>query len=94
MIKISRIEILDSFKILCYFNSNERRILDLKNVLDPNNRFVNKILNPIDFGQAKVGEFGEIKWDNMGEIKELDGSLTLCEYDISPELAYYKSTPF
>ena len=93
MIKIISIEILDSFQILCYFNSNERRILDLKNVLDPNNRFVNKILNPTIFRKAKVGEFGEIKWDNMGEIKELDGSLTLCEYDISPEFAYYKSAP-
>lgn len=94
MIKIIRIEILDSFRILCYFNSNERRVLDLKNVLDPNNKIVNQILNPTIFKTAQVGELGEIKWENMGEIKELDGSLTLCEYDISPEFAYYKSAPF
>jgi hypothetical protein len=91
MIKITKIEFLSSFKILCEFNNKERRILDLKNSLDSNHKLVKNILDTQIFKMAKIGEFGEIYWDNAGEIKELDGKITKCEYDISPEFAYYHS---
>ena len=91
MVKVTHIEIIDSHKILCVFNTNERRILDIQKVLDPEHRLVKKVLNPATFHQAKVGEYGEILWENAGEIRELDGSISPCEYDISPEFAYHHS---
>ena len=91
MVKVTHIEIVDSQTILCVFNTNERRILDIQKVLDPEHRLVKKVLHPARFHQAKVGEFGEILWENAGEIRELDGSISPCEYDISPEFAYHHS---
>jgi hypothetical protein len=91
MVKVTHIEIVDSHTILCVFSTNERRLLDIHKVLDPENRLVKKVLQPATFKQAKIGEFGEILWENAGEIRELDGSVSSCEYDISPEFAYHHS---
>ena len=88
-IKVQNIEIIDSQSILCVFNTGEKRILDLNNVLDSTNRLVKKLTNPEVFKKAKIGAFGEVYWENVGEITELDGSISLCEYDVSPEFVYY-----
>ena len=40
---------------------------------------------------AKIGSFGEIYWENVGEMKDYDGTIIACAYDISPEFAYYHS---
>jgi hypothetical protein len=91
MIKIISIKILDSYKILCVFNTNEAKILDLSNVLDLKNKLAKKIFSTEIFQQAKLGEFGQIVWKGIGEIVELDGSVSPCDYDISPEFAYHNS---
>jgi hypothetical protein len=40
---------------------------------------------------AKIGEMGQILWDNAAEMKDENGNLFLCDYDISAEYAYYNS---
>jgi len=91
MVKIIYLEIVNPHSIICFFNTNEKRVLNIDKVFDTDDEFVKKILQPDMFCKAKIGQFGEILWENVGEIRELDGTITLCEYDISPEFAYHNS---
>ncbi len=91
MLKIQSIKILDSHKILCVFNTGETRILDITLSLDSNNLFVKKLINQEVFKKAKLGQFGEIYWEEIGEIQELDGTISSCDYDISPQFVFYNS---
>ena len=88
MIKVTQIKILGAHKLLCVFNTKEQKVLDLLHVLDKDNEMVKTILQPTVFQKARVGELGEILWENVGQIRELDGSISTCAYDISPEFAY------
>ncbi len=92
MHKITNISILATYKICCVFNTGEKKVLDLSSVLDDSNKYKRKLLNNEVFQQAKIGSFGEIYWDNIGEIKDYDGTIISCVYDISPEFAYYNSS--
>ena len=94
MLKIQSIQILDSHSILCVFNSGETRVLDIHVSLDSTNKLVKKLADPEVFKKAKIGQFGEIYWEKIGEIKELDGSISLCEFDVSPEFVFYNSTKY
>lgn len=91
MFKVTNISILDFYKIQCSFNTGETKILDLTTSLDQNNKFVKKLIKNDTYKFAKIGSFGEIYWENIGEIKDYDGTIIPCEYDISPEFAYYNS---
>ncbi len=93
MKKIIDISFKEPYKILCYFNDGEKRMLDLKQILDPQQKYEKKVFNESIFYRAKVGDFGEIYWDNLAEIKDFDGNYIPCEYDISPELIYSNSIP-
>jgi hypothetical protein len=91
MLKIKKISILPNYTLSCVFNTGEVRIFDLQKSLDTNNRFVRKILSREVFDKVKLGDFGELFWDEIGEIQELNGSISSCNYDISPEFVYANS---
>lgn len=91
MLKIKSISIIENYKILCFFNNGKKRIFDLEQSLDLTNKYVKKILTPQIFSKVTIGKFGEIKWDDEGEIKDYDGTILSCEYDISPEFVYQNS---
>ena len=93
MKKIVKISYQEPFKILCSFDNGEQRLLDLKNVLNARQKYTQQILNKNTFKQAKIGSFGEIYWNNIAEMKDLNGNTIPCEYDICPDFAYLKSTP-
>lgn len=92
MFKITNISILDSFQIQCSFNTGETKLLDLSKSLDTTNKFVKKLMDNNTYKTAKIGSFGEIYWENVGEMKDYNGTIISCEYDISPEFAYFHST--
>lgn len=91
MRKITAIKFLDSFKLLCIFNTGEKRLLDVSKALDMQHGLAKKLTDPKVFSQARVGSCGEIVWEGIGEIKDYNGSVIPCEYDISPEFAYHHS---
>lgn len=92
MFRLTNITILDAFQIQCSFNTGETKILDLSTALDKSNKFVKKLFENNVYKKAKIGSFGEIYWENVGEMKDYDGTVITCEYDISPEFAYFHST--
>ena len=60
-------------------------------MLDSNQKYARRIFDADVFRQAKIGSLGEIYWENIAEIKMLDGKIQPCNYDISPEFAYLNS---
>lgn len=50
-----------------------------------------KTLNREVFDKVKLGSFGELFWDEIVEIQELNGSVSSCNDDISPEFVYAHS---
>ena len=91
MFRLTNITILDAFQIQCSFNTGETKLLDLTTALDTSNKFVKKLLENNFYKTAKIGSFGEIYWENVGEMKDYDGKVIACEYDISPEFVYFHS---
>lgn len=92
MNKVQKISALEPFKLICSFSNGEERILDLALVLK--DKYGKKILkDELLFKKAKIGIFGEIYWDHVGAIIDLQGEEQPCEYDISPEFAYIHSQP-
>jgi len=91
MRKILKIELLEPYKILCIFDNGEQRIIDLDEVLKKSNKYTSKVFS--NFHKTKIGSNGEIYWDGIGEIKNLNGETIPCEYDICPDFAYINSIP-
>lgn len=92
MRKIVKIEFNENNQIICHFDNNELRVLNLSKAIK--DKYITKIISDEKvFKSAKTGEFGEIYWSDAAEIKDLNGNLIPCEYDISPEFAYYNSQP-
>ena len=92
MYKIIDIAFLDKFQLVCHFNNGEKRILDLTTSLDFSDKFAKKVIEKDTFKKAKIGMFGELLWEEVGKIKDFDGSIISCAYDISPEFAYFHSS--
>ncbi len=93
MNRVVNISFQEPFKILCVFNNGEQRILDIEQVLDTEQEYAKKVFDQKVFNKAKVGAFGEIFWEGIAEMKDLNGSVIPCQYDICPDFAYLKSKP-
>ena len=85
MIKLKKIDFLPNFKIQCLFNDGRQGILDF-NIL--NDQYAQKIKDNNCFELAKIGDLGQIYWDDIGQITLSNGKIESCQYDISPEFAY------
>ncbi len=94
MIKVDKILEVKPFYIICEFNTGEIKKFTLGEALaeKEENRFVKKINNAEVFTQVKIGEFGQLYWDGMAEMKDENGNLFVCEYDMSPEFIYHHSS--
>ncbi len=91
MRRITKIDFLENNQLLCLFENQELRVLNLPSLLK--DKYGNKILlNENIFKTAKIGDLGEIYWPNMAEMQDENGELQSCAYDISPEFAYFHST--
>jgi len=85
---------IEGFSLLCKFNNGELRELDVKKVLahKEDDEYVNRILTPTVFPSVKIGEIGQLLWENVARMQDYDGKWIPCEYDMSPEFVYHNST--
>lgn len=90
MIKVKNINKIDGYTLELLFNNGEIKQLDFKRIIDNNEKdiYIKKLVNLEKFCQVRVGDLGEIYWENLATIKELDGSIVPCNYDCSPEFIY------
>lgn len=91
MLKIIEIKTIDRYSIVCKFNNEEIKKIDLDQALSAADKYAHKIMSPDIFRQVKIGELGQLYWENVAEMKDLNGHMISCEYDLSPEFVYYNS---
>jgi len=91
-IKPTQILSVAPYYIVCQFNNGEIKKIDVTSCLDKNNIYVKTILTENVFKTAKIGELGQIFWDNIAEMKDENNNTIKCEYDLSPEFVYHYST--
>ena len=94
MIRAIEIVNISPFKVVCKFNTGEIKAIELENIINNANQFVNKkkLLEEEFFKQAAIGLFGELYWKNAAYFKNENGELISCEYDLSPEFIYHNSS--
>lgn len=90
MIKVKSINKIEDYTLELLFNNGEIKKIDFKTIIDKNvnDVYVQKLKNLQNFSQVKVGELGEIYWENLASIKELNGDMVPCNYDSSSEFVY------
>ncbi len=89
MIKITAIESIDPYFLICRFSNNTVKKLDVYPLIQNHKRLegIEKLLDVETFKKARIGEMGEIVWDKI--IKTTyHGEELIWDYDISPEFAF------
>lgn len=84
MLKIVEIVDVEPYQIIARFSSNELRKIDFTSLVE---KFPS-LKHPQIFLKAKIDDYPTIAWDNLGMIRELDGSIKSCPLDFSPETLY------
>ena len=92
---IKAVEIIDvnQYNIICKFNNGEVKQINLEKFILESNSFVNKqkLLDPLFFKQAEIGNLGQLYWANAAYFKDENGNKMSCEFDLSPEFIYHNS---
>lgn len=90
MIKVKSIEKSDNYSLQILFSNGEIKLIDFANIIQANkdNNYFKILAKPEAFAKVKVGTLGEIYWENIATIKDLDGSILPCNFDFSPEFIY------
>jgi hypothetical protein len=88
MYKITHIIAVKPYQISAKFNNGEIRKIDFTPLVE---KFP-VLKDPAVFAKAKIDSYPTISWDGLALIQELDGSITSCSLDFSPETLYRLST--
>ena len=94
MIRITQITVVPHYNLICKFNSGAIKKLAVLPIIE-HHMHLNGVANLLDedvFKNAKIGQFGEIVWEEIVKT-EHNGQIFCWDYDISPEFAYQNSTP-
>lgn len=95
MIRITNITVIPPYQLNCKFNSGAIKKLNVLPIIEHHKHLtgVESLLNEEIFKNVRIGEFGEIYWENIVKT-EYDGQILCWNYDISPEFAYQNSESF
>jgi Protein of unknown function (DUF2442) len=84
MHKILEILSIKPYQIKAKFNNGEIRTINFLPLVE---RFT-ALKDPIIFAKAKIDDYPTISWDGLAKIQELDGTISPCALDFSPETLY------
>jgi Protein of unknown function (DUF2442) len=90
MLKISHINLLEDYTILCTFNNGITKAIDIMPLLEKHKHLsgIEKLKEKNVFSNARIGMFGEIVWDKIIRFSN-SGKDEMWDYDISPEFVFY-----
>lgn len=90
MLKISHINLLDNFTILCTFNNGITKKIAILPLLEKHKHLpgIEKLKEKNIFSKARIGMFGEIVWDKIIQFADSKEDV-MWDYDISPEFVFY-----
>jgi Protein of unknown function (DUF2442) len=84
MYKISEILSVKPYQIKAKFNTGEIRTINFLPLVE---KFT-ALKDPATFAKAKLDDYPTISWDGLAKIQELDGTISPCALDFSPETLY------
>lgn len=86
LIRVSKILKIENFHILCEMNNGIKKSIDVLECLNDHShlRGIISLKNWTEFQKVKIGEFGELTWEKVMKIDNLNWN-----YDISPEFIFY-----
>ena len=90
MLKISHINLLEDYTILCTFNNGITKAIDILPLMEKHKHLtgIEKLKEKNVFSNARIGIFGEIVWDKIIRLSD-SGKDEMWDYDISPEFVFY-----
>ena len=90
MLKISHINLLEDYTILCTFNNGITKAIDILPLMEKHKHLsgIEKLKEKNVFSNARIGMFGEIVWDKIIRFSN-SGKDEMWDYDISPEFVFY-----
>ena len=93
MIKVTAIEKAEPYVIVCRFNNNMVKKLDILPLIENHKNLdgIEKLLDIETFSKVRVGELGELVWDKIIKTTNYKGERETWDYDISPEFAFINS---
>lgn len=91
--RIEQIISVEPYKIICLWNTGEKRFFDLEDIIKSKSSSVESpyraLLNADKFREVKLDEnFHTIYWDNLIQMRELDGTLKPAPLDFCPDWLY------
>ena len=95
MLKVSSIEKAEPYFLICRFNNEVIKKLDILPLIENHKNLegIDQLLKTNIFNQVSIGEMGEIVWPNI--IRTIhNGVVTIWDYDISPEFAFENATVY
>ena len=93
--KAKKIIELKPYYLIFEFENGEIKKLVVDQFLNGQDSFsVERILNPSHFVKAQIGSLGQLYWPEAAHMKDINGDMILCEYDMSPEFIYNNSVPY
>jgi Protein of unknown function (DUF2442) len=84
MYKILEILSIKPYQITAKFNTGEIRRINFLPLVE---RFT-VLKDPTVFAKAKLDDYPTISWEGLAKIRELDGTISPCALDFSPETLY------
>lgn len=93
MRKIIHMTVMPNYIIRCEFDNGDIRDLDITTCIDRNGKYSKHLYDKNVFSKVKLGEFGQLYWEGIAEMKDLNGEVIPAEYDICPDFAYMHSVP-
>ncbi len=89
MIKVISIEKIEPYYLVCRFNNQVVKKLDIYPLIQQHKNLqgIDQLMANEIFNKARIGEMGEIVWDKIITTKHLNETI-VWDYDISPEFAY------
>lgn len=86
MIKVTKIISIEPYTVICTLSNGGQYTLDVSPLIRNHSQLngVKKLLSNDVFRTARIGDMGEITWDNIVETDNITWN-----YDISPEYIYY-----
>ena len=89
MIKVTSIDILEPYFLVCRFNTGITKKLDVFPLIQNHEKLkgIEKLLDGKTFKKVRIGDAGEIVWDKI-ITTSYRGEDQIWDYDISPEFAF------
>ena len=95
MIKVTSIERAEPYFLVCRFNNQAIKKLDILPLIEnhKNLQCIEQLLESQIFNKARIGKMGQIVWDNIISTN-YNGVEMIWDYDISPEFAFENAEPW